>query len=74
MDISTGLQILETLAIIAGVIFAASQLRQLRISRHQQAASELVRAFQNQEFIEAMTAVYRLNEPLTLEKFDATMT
>ena len=64
MDIGIVLQIVETLAIVFGVIFAAFQLNQLRISRHQQAISELVRSFQTPEFAEALNIVYNLPDGL----------
>ncbi|MFN3233522.1 MAG: hypothetical protein ACE363_15385 [Alphaproteobacteria bacterium] len=55
------LPLAETVAIVFGVIFAAVQLRQFRMTRHHEAISEVVRSFQTPEFIRAMATVYRMD-------------
>ncbi len=58
------LPLIETVAIVFGVLFAAVQLRQFRMTRHHEAISELVRSFQTPEFIHAMATVYRMDADL----------
>lgn len=55
MDISTLANLINAIAVTAGVIFAAVQIRQYRQRRHRDAMLELVRSFQSPAF----TAAYR---------------
>jgi hypothetical protein len=55
MDISTIANLINAIAVTAGVIFAAAQIRQYRQRRQRDAMLELVRSFQSPAF----TAAYR---------------
>jgi hypothetical protein len=55
MDISTLANLINAIAVTAGVIFAAAQIRQYRQRRQRDAMLELVRSFQSPAF----TAAYR---------------
>jgi len=55
MDISTIANLINAIAVTAGVIFAAAQIRQYRQRRERDAMLELVRSFQSPAF----TAAYR---------------
>ena len=55
MDISTLANLINAIAVTAGVIFAAAQIRQYRQRRERDAMLELVRSFQGPAF----TAAYR---------------
>jgi len=55
MDISTLANLINAIAVTAGVIFAAVQIRQYRQRRQRDAMLELVRSFQSPAF----TAAYR---------------
>jgi len=55
MDISTLANLINAIAVTAGVIFAALQIRQYRQRRQRDAMLELVRSFQSPAF----TAAYR---------------
>ena len=58
MDISTIANLLNAVAVTAGVIFAATQIRDYRQQRRRDAMLELVRSFQSPPFTRAL---HRIN-------------
>ena len=58
MDISTVANLLNAVAVTAGVIFAATQIRDYRQQRRRDAMLELVRSFQSPPFTRAL---HRIN-------------
>src|SRR6266566_1162466 len=63
MDISTIANLINAIAVTAGVIFAAAQIRQYRQRRQRDAMLELVRSFQSPAF----TAALRRSSPNPME-------
>ena len=70
MSIQLALQGIETAAVLAGVIFAVVQVRQLRRDRRRAAAIELLHSFQTPVFAEALNIVYNLPDGLTREEIE----
>jgi len=60
MDISTIANFINAIAVTAGVIFAAAQIRQYRQRRERDAMLELVRSFQSPAFTAALRRVLSL--------------
>ena len=60
MDISTVADLINAIAVTAGVIFAAAQIRQYRQRRERDAMLELVRSFQSPAFTAALRRVLSL--------------
>jgi hypothetical protein len=60
MDISTIANLMNAIAVTAGVIFAAAQIRQYRQRRERDAMLELVRSFQSPAFTAALRCVLSL--------------
>jgi hypothetical protein len=60
MDISTIANLINAIAVTAGVIFAAAQIRQYRQRRQRDAMLELVRSFQSPAFTAAYHRVLSL--------------
>src|SRR2546429_5771953 len=60
MDISTIANLINAIAVTAGVIFAASQIRYYRQRRRREAMLELVRSFQSPAFTAALRRVLSL--------------
>jgi hypothetical protein len=60
MDISTIANLINAIAVTAGVIFAAAQIRQYRQRRQHDAMLELVRSFQSPAFTAALRRVLSL--------------
>jgi hypothetical protein len=60
MDLSTIANIVNAIAVTAGLLFAAVQLRQYRHRRHSEAMLELVRSFQSPAFTSALRRVLSL--------------
>ena len=60
MDISTIANLINAIAVTAGVIFAAAQIRQYRHRRQREAMLELVRSFQSPAFTAALRRVLSL--------------
>jgi hypothetical protein len=60
MDISTIANLMNAIAVTAGVIFAAAQIRQYRQRRERDAMLELVRSFQSPAFTAALRRVLSL--------------
>ena len=59
MDVSTFANIVNAIAVTAGVIFAAAQIRYYRQRRRRDAMLELVRSFQSPAFTSAFAAFFR---------------
>src|SRR5205823_1446275 len=60
MDISTIANLINAIAVTAGGIFAAAQIRQYRQRRERDAMLELVRSFQSPAFTAALRRVLSL--------------
>src|SRR6266699_1536122 len=60
MDISTIANLINAIAVTAGVIFAAAQIRQYRQRRRRESMLELVRSFQSPAFTSALRRVLSL--------------
>ena len=60
MDLSTIANLINAIAVTAGVIFAAAQIRQYRHRRQRDAMLELVRSFQSPAFTAALRRVLSL--------------
>src|SRR5437868_8410606 len=60
MDISTIANLINAIAVTAGVIFAAAQIRQYRQRRERDAMLELVRSFPSPAFTAALRWVLSL--------------
>lgn len=60
MDISTIANLINAVAVTAGVIFAAVQIWQYRQRRHRDAMAALVRSFQTPSFAHALRRVSSL--------------
>lgn len=59
------LQAIETIAVVAGVVFGLVQLRQLRLQREVQAGIELLHPLQAPQAAEALMAIHALPDGLT---------
>jgi len=71
MDASTSLELLSTLALSGGVIFAAVEWRATRREREQQRQIMLNRSFDSPEFTKAMRTVMELPEGTSKREIDA---
>ncbi|HYY14902.1 MAG TPA: hypothetical protein VE758_10770 [Chthoniobacterales bacterium] len=65
MDISTTANLINALAVTAGVIFAATQIRDYRAQRRRDSMTALVRSFQNAAFAQALRRVSALPDDAT---------
>jgi hypothetical protein len=68
MDIPTIANLVNAIAVTAGVIFAAAQITQYRQRRHRDAMLELVRSFQSPAFTSALRRVLSLPDGANAEK------
>jgi hypothetical protein len=68
MDISTLANLINAIAVTAGVIFAAAQIRQYRQRRQRDAMLELVRSFQSPAFTAALRRVLSLPDGADAKK------
>jgi superfamily I DNA/RNA helicase len=68
MDLSTLANLINTFAVSAGVIFAATQIRYYRQRRRRDAMVELVRSFQNPSFTSAFRRVLTLPDDATTQQ------
>jgi hypothetical protein len=68
MDISTIANLINALAVTAGLIFAATQLRYYRQRRRRDAMIELVRSFQSPSLTSAFRRVLSLPDDATTEQ------
>ena len=70
MDISTNANLINAIAVTAGVIFAAAQIRQYRHRRQRDAMLELVRSFQSPRLPLPCVAFFRCPMELTRQKYE----
>src|SRR5215469_9260765 len=68
MDISTVANLVNALAVTAGVIFAAVQIRDYRRQQHRDSMSALVRSFQTPSFAHSLRRVSSLPDNVTREQ------
>src|SRR5438093_13018246 len=68
MDISTLANLINAIAVTAGVIFAAAQIRYYRQRRQRDAMLELVRSFQSPAFTSALRRVLSLPDGADAQK------
>jgi hypothetical protein len=68
MDISTFANLVNAIAVTAGVIFAAAQIRHYRQGRKRDAMLELVRSFQSPAFTSALRRVLSLPDGATTKQ------
>jgi hypothetical protein len=68
MDISTFANLVNAIAVTAGVIFAATQIVDYRRQRHRESMLSLVRSFQNPTFSNAMRRVVELPDDLNAKQ------
>ena len=54
MDVATALQLISTVALVAGVLFAGVQWRAARLARTREAQLQLLRSFDSPEFTRSM--------------------
>ena len=71
MDVSTVANLINALAVTAGVIFAAVQIRDYRRQRHRDSMSALVRSFQTPSFAHSLRRVSSLPDNTTREQISA---
>jgi len=71
MDVSTVANLINALAVTAGVIFAAVQIRDYRRQRHRDSMSALVRSFQTPSFAHSLRRVSSLPDKATREQISA---
>ena len=64
MDISTLANLINTIAVTAGVIFAAVQIREFRRQRRRQSMYTLVQTFQGVDFAKALHLIMELPDNL----------
>ncbi len=60
MDLSTIANLVNALAVTAGVVFAATQIKEFRIQRRRDSMLTLVRSFQSSAFTQALRRVVSL--------------
>lgn len=65
MDISTIANLVNAIAVTAGVIFAATQIQEFRAQRRRDSMLNLVRSFQSPTFAQALRLVVNLPENAT---------
>jgi hypothetical protein len=70
MDVSILANAINVLAVTAGVIFAATQIRDYRAQRRRDSMTALVRSFQNAAFAQALRRVSALPNDATLEQIE----
>jgi hypothetical protein len=69
MDIGTLANLINAMAVTAGVIFAAAQIRYYRQRRQREAMLELVRSFQSAAFTSALRRVLSLPDGADTKKY-----
>src|SRR5437879_9958477 len=72
MDISTLANLINAVAVTAGVIFAATQIRDYRRQRRRDSMLALVRSFQSPTFAKALRSVIELPDNANAEKIRGT--
>ena len=68
MDLSTAANVVNAVAVLAGVIFAATQIRDYRLKRRRDSMLNLVQSFQNPTFVRGLRTVIELPEGATAEE------
>src|SRR5438309_2189901 len=68
MDIATLANLINAIAVTAGVIFAAAQIRYYRQRRQREAMLQLVRSFQSPAFTSALRRVLSLPDGANAQK------
>jgi len=71
MDISTVANLVNAIAVTAGVIFAAVQIQDYRRQRHRDSMSALVRSFQTPSFAHSLRRVSSLPDNVAREQIPA---
>jgi hypothetical protein len=71
VDVSTIANLINALAVTAGVIFAAAQIRDYRRQRHRDSMSALVRSFQTPSFAHSLRRVSSLPDNVQREQITA---
>lgn len=71
MTIELGLQIIQTLAIVLGGLFAVDQLRQMRIQRELQVGAEMVRSMQSPIMASTALLIFDLPDNLSTAELKA---
>jgi len=71
MDVSTIANLINALAVTAGVIFAVVQIRDYRRQRHRDSMSALVRSFQTPSFAHSLRRVSSLPDNVSREQIPA---
>jgi hypothetical protein len=73
VDFSTAANLVNAVAVTAGVVFAATQIRDYRRQRRRDAMLELVRSFQSPDFTRAIRCINSLPERATREQIRETL-
>src|SRR5437660_465354 len=68
MDLSTAANVVNAVAVLAGVIFAATQIRDYRHKRRRDSMLNLVQSFQNPTFVRGLRTVVEISEGATAEE------
>jgi hypothetical protein len=63
-------QVVETIAVVFGVVFAILQIRQYTRNKRREAAIELLHSFQTPSFAKALNLVYNLPDGLSKEQVE----
>jgi hypothetical protein len=73
IDFASAANLVNAVAVTAGVVFAATQLRDYRRQRRSDTMLELVRSFQSPSFTRALRRINSLPDGATLEQIRATL-
>ncbi len=60
MDLSTIVDVLSIIAVVSGLFFAGTELRQYRLSKDRESALELFNTFQSHDFMRGVRAITQL--------------
>jgi hypothetical protein len=71
MSLELGLQIVQAVAVVVGVVFGLLQLHQLRVQREAQGAAEMLRSLQTTLTARAALLMYELPSDLSTAEFKA---
>jgi hypothetical protein len=71
MEFGTALQLVQTVVVVAGAVFALAQLRAFHRGREREAALELLHSFQTPEFGRGLLVLFQLPEGLTKREIEA---
>ncbi len=70
MNLTILLNLISTLSIVAGVVFAVVQLRHLNKQRARESALQMLHSFQTPEFLNAVNIVFDLPEGLSRKEIE----